>query len=48
VVPFASVRELAVYYEVHGAGERVVLISGTGGVNSRLEQDTTRGRCSLR
>lgn len=30
-MPFAAVRDLDVYYEVHGAGPRVVLISGTGG-----------------
>ncbi|MEZ5217824.1 MAG: hypothetical protein R2715_14860 [Ilumatobacteraceae bacterium] len=30
-MPFARVREIDVYYEVHGSGPRVVLISGTGG-----------------
>jgi 3-oxoadipate enol-lactonase len=30
-MPFAPVRDLEVYYEIHGSGPRVVLISGTGG-----------------
>ena len=30
-MPFASVRDLDVYYELYGTGRRVVLISGTGG-----------------
>ena len=30
-MPFARVRDLEVYYEIHGSGPRVVLISGTGG-----------------
>ena len=30
-MPFLPVRDLNVYYELHGAGERVLYISGTGG-----------------
>jgi 3-oxoadipate enol-lactonase len=30
-VPFAAVNEMSVYYEVAGNGDRVLLISGTGG-----------------
>lgn len=30
-MPFVRVRDLDVYHEVHGTGERVLLISGTGG-----------------
>jgi 3-oxoadipate enol-lactonase len=29
-MPFASVREIEIYYEIHGDGPRVLLISGTG------------------
>jgi 3-oxoadipate enol-lactonase len=30
-VPTATVRDIEIYYEVHGSGERTLLISGTGG-----------------
>lgn len=30
-MPFATVRDLETYYELHGSGERVLSISGTGG-----------------
>jgi 3-oxoadipate enol-lactonase len=30
-MPFAAVRDLNIYYEVHGDGPKVLLISGTGG-----------------
>ena len=30
-MPFAAVRDLSVYYEIHGDGERVLSISGTAG-----------------
>ena len=30
-MPFAQVRDLDVYYELHGQGPRVLMISGTGG-----------------
>lgn len=38
------VRDLDIYYEVHGEGERVVLINGTGG---DLRANPTRGRGPL-
>jgi 3-oxoadipate enol-lactonase len=30
-MPFASVRDIDIYYELHGTGTRVLTISGTGG-----------------
>jgi 3-oxoadipate enol-lactonase len=39
-VPFANVRDLDVYYELHGQGPRVLTISGTGG---DLRQNPRRG-----
>lgn len=30
-MPFVQIRDIEVYYELHGTGPRVVLISGTGG-----------------
>ena len=30
-MPFVKVRDIDVYYEIHGTGDRVVIISGTGG-----------------
>jgi 3-oxoadipate enol-lactonase len=30
-VPIATVRDIDIYYEVHGSGEHTMLISGTGG-----------------
>jgi 3-oxoadipate enol-lactonase len=30
-MPFARVRDLDIYYEIHGSGPRVLTISGTGG-----------------
>lgn len=43
-MPFAHARGLDVYYEVHGQGERVVWISGTG---ADLRQNPARGRGPL-
>lgn len=40
-MPFASVRDIEVYYELHGTGPRVVLISGTG---ADLRQNPIRGQ----
>jgi 3-oxoadipate enol-lactonase len=39
-MPFQQVRDLRMYFEVHGAGERVLNISGTGG---DLRTNPTRG-----
>jgi len=41
VVPFVDVRDLSVYHEVHGTGDRVLFISGTGG---DLRANPRRGR----
>jgi 3-oxoadipate enol-lactonase len=49
-VPFAAVRDLAVYHEVHGEGPRVVLISGTGGdlrANPRRGHGPLERRCEV-
>jgi 3-oxoadipate enol-lactonase len=40
-MPFAHVRDIDVYYEVHGAGPRVLSISGTGG---DLRHNPMRGK----
>jgi 3-oxoadipate enol-lactonase len=40
-MPVTRVRDIDVYYEIHGEGERVVLINGTGG---DLRANPTRGR----
>jgi 3-oxoadipate enol-lactonase len=40
-VPVAQVRDLKLYYEIHGTGRPVVLISGTG---ADLRQNRARGR----
>ena len=39
-MPFVDVRDLSVYYELHGTGPRVVWINGTGG---DLRQNPARG-----
>lgn len=39
-MPFIDVRDLAVYYEIHGSGTRVLWINGTGG---DLRQNPSRG-----
>lgn len=39
-MPFIQVRDIEIYYEVHGAGRRVVVVSGTG---SDLRQNPFRG-----
>jgi 3-oxoadipate enol-lactonase len=49
-VPFAKVRDLDVYYEVHGNGPRVVLVSGTGGdlrTNPRRGHGPLERRCQV-
>lgn len=43
-MPFARVRDVDVYYEVHGSGPRVIWISGT---NGDLRQNPSRGRGPL-
>lgn len=43
-MPFVEVRDLSVYFEIHGAGERVLWINGTGG---DLRQNPQRGRGPL-
>jgi 3-oxoadipate enol-lactonase len=43
-MPFVDVRDLSIYYEIHGVGERVVWISGTG---ADLRQLLTRGNGPL-
>ena len=30
-MPFATVRDLSMYYEIHGTGSRLLIINGTGG-----------------
>ena len=30
-MPFVAVRDLQMYYEIHGTGPRLLTISGTGG-----------------
>src|SRR5215207_5622309 len=40
-MPIARVRDIDVYYEVHGSGPRVLSISGTGG---DLRQNPLRGQ----
>lgn len=40
-MPLINVGDLECYYEIHGSGERVVLISGTG---ADLRQNPLRGR----
>jgi 3-oxoadipate enol-lactonase len=39
-MPFVEVRDLSIYYEMHGSGDRVVLINGTG---ADLRQNPMRG-----
>lgn len=39
-MPYATVRDIEVYYEIHGTGERVVLISGSG---ADLRRNPARG-----
>jgi 3-oxoadipate enol-lactonase len=49
-MPFVQVRDIDVYYELHGAGPRVVLISGTGGdlrVNPRRGHGVLEGNCEV-
>lgn len=43
-MPFIDVRDLTIYYELHGAGERVLWISGTG---ADLRQNPARGKGPL-
>lgn len=43
-MPHAKVRDLDVYYEVHGAGPRVLFINGTG---AALRRDPTRSSAPL-
>ena len=43
-MPFERIRDLDLYYELHGSGEPVVLISGTGG---DLRTNPARGRGPL-
>jgi 3-oxoadipate enol-lactonase len=43
-MPFARVRDIDVYYEVHGTGPRVLSISGTGG---DLRHNPLRGKGEL-
>src|SRR5690606_33795450 len=43
-VPYANVRDLVVYHEVHGAGPRVLYINGTG---AALRRDPTRASAPL-
>ena len=40
-MPVQRVRDIDLYYEIHGDGERVVLINGTGG---DLRANPARGR----
>jgi 3-oxoadipate enol-lactonase len=40
-MPFVQVRDIEVYYEIHGSGPRVVVINGTG---ADLRQNPLRGK----
>lgn len=40
-MPFIAVRDIEIYYEIHGSGPRVVLVSGTYG---DLRQNPMRGK----
>lgn len=43
-MPYANVRDLVMYHEVHGAGPRVLYINGTG---AALRRDPTRASAPL-
>ena len=43
-MPFVRVRDIDIYYEVHGQGERVLYVNGT---NGDLRQMPTLGRGPL-
>jgi 3-oxoadipate enol-lactonase len=49
-MPFVRMRDIEIYYEIHGSGPRVVLISGTGGdlrSNPRRGHGVLESRCEV-
>jgi 3-oxoadipate enol-lactonase len=44
-MPFVSVRDLQMYYEIRGTGQRLLSISGTGSDLPRSQRISIAGDC---